>query len=308
MPAQRGDARGLDAADAPADDRDLLCLLCGRDGVFAAVHGLRVERTARHMLGVGERLVVRRALVVRHCKAGIVAADTGLNVLGTPFHEFGDPRAVRQELPRDAHGVDLSVAYRIRADFRLHAARTDDRDIHKLFDVCHIVQVAVLGHVCRRVRPVPGVVCAVVRVEHVVARILQIFCSLFTLRHIPPGFDIVLAGHCANAEADGLTDDRIAQRHGVFFPAFGFDRLHDIRCKPIAVFKTSAVFVCALIGVGRCELIHQISFMYGVDLHAIHARLFAKTRRFGKGVDHMLDFFLSERAHLDVLRPTRRQL
>ena len=48
--------------------------------------------------------------------------------------------------------------------------------------------------------------------------------------------------------------------------------------------------------------------MYGVDLHAIHARLFAKTRRLGKGVDHMLDFFLSERAHLDVLRPTRRQL
>ena len=296
MPAQGEHARRLHAADAAAHDGDLLLLLGGDDLIFFGLHRLGVEGAARHARVVVQGLVVAHALVVRHVEAPVVAVDAGADVLLSPFERLGDPLRIGKILPRNAHRVDLAPSDGFGCRQRIHLARADDGDIDELLDVLDLFEVAVFGHVCRRMRPIPGVVGAVVAVEHIVSRILQILCGAFALFHVAAHFGVFLARERALAEALRLGDDGIAQRDGEVVAARLLDGLDDLDGEAVAVFKAAAVFVRAEVGVLHRELIEKIPLMHGMDLHAVHVRVFYKFCRLCKGFDHLLDLFLGERA------------
>ena len=170
-----------------------------------------------------------------------------------------------------------------------------------------VVEVAVFGHICRRVRPIPRVVRAVIGVEHIVARVLQIFRRAFALLHIAPDFLVFLARNCALAQSLRLAENGIAQRNGVILTARRLDGFHRFDGEAVAVLERAAVFVGALIGIGEGELIEQIPLVYGMYLHAVHARLFAQLCRLRKGAHHLSDLLFRDGAALHVLCPARGQ-
>ena len=122
-----------------------------------------------------------------------MAADTGANILQPFIDHFGDPLRICQELPGNAHGIDLALSYCLGTYLRLHTAGADHGNIHKLLNVGNILQIAVLGHIHGRMRPVPGVVCTVVGIEHIIARVLQILGGLLRFCHAPTLFLVGLS-------------------------------------------------------------------------------------------------------------------
>ena len=154
-------------------------------------------------------------------------------------------------------------------------------------------------------RPVPGVVSAVVAVEHIVTRVLQISGGALALFHIPADFNVVLVvGNRAFTETFGLGYDRIAERYGVILAALGFYRLHYFHGETIAVFKTAAVFVRPLVGVFHRELIEEVALVYGVNFNAVYARVFAKFCGFSKRVHHFFYLFDRKRTGIAGVVPT----
>ena len=172
----------------------------------------------------------------------------------------------------------------------------------------HILQVAVLGHVHGRVRPVPGIVGAVVGIKHIVAGLLQIAGGLFAFLHIPADLGVVgLAGQGTVAEILHLGHGAVPHRYRVIRPAGRLDGLDDLHRKAVAVLKIAAVGVGAVVGVFHGKLVQQVAFVYRMDLHAVHPGFLAQNRRFGKGFDDLLD--LGDR-HLgagDLRCPAGRQ-
>lgn len=164
-----------------------------------------------------------------------------------------------------------------------------------------ILEVAVDGHIGRRVRPVPRVVGAVVRVQHIVARILEVFCRLFALFHVAADLDIILAGHRALAEALCLADHGIAQGNGIIVPAGGFDCGDHLDGETVAVFETAAVFVGAVVGVPERELVEEIALVHGMDFDAVDACLLALQRRHSVGMDDFFDLLARQGAAGDIL-------
>ena len=65
----------------------------------------------------------------------------------------------------------------------------------------NIRKVAVFGHIYGRMCPIPGVICAVVAVEAVIACVLKVFGSPFGLLHIPADLGVILARESALTES-----------------------------------------------------------------------------------------------------------
>ena len=160
------------AADTAADDVDGLRIFRFLDVVLIPLHGLRVDGAAGQMQRVRKILIVGHALVVAHIEAAVVAQNAGPDILGPALHQLGDPGLIGQEGPGKAHAVDFPGGNGLGGRLRHHAPRADHRNIHKLLDVLHILQIAVFRHIDGRVGPVPGIIGAVVAVEHIVARVL----------------------------------------------------------------------------------------------------------------------------------------
>ena len=301
--AERQHAGGLHAADAAADDVDGLRLVGLFDVVLVPLHHLGVDRAAGQMQRVAQVLIVRHALVVAHVEAAVVAEDAGADVVFAVLDDLGEPFRVREEIAREARAVEPAFGDGLCRGLERHAARADDGDIDEVLDVLDLGEVAVFGHIDRRVRPVPGVIGAVVAVEHVVARVLQEFRRDLGLCHVTPGLDVVLAGQRALAEALGLGDDGIAQRHREVRAAGGLDGLDDLGGEAVAVFQTPAVFVRALVDVVERELVKKIPFVDRVDLDAVDARVLQELGALGKRVDEFLDLRLRHLARRDLVRP-----
>ena len=171
-----------------------------------------------------------------------------------------------------------------------------------------VVEIAVERHICGRMRPIPRVVRAVVGVEHIVSRVLQILCRFFALFHISADFDVFFSRNCAHAEIFGLADDGIAQRNGIILSAARLDLSDDLDGETVPVLETAAVFVLSAVGVFESELIEQIAFVHRMDLHAVHSRFLAQPRRLAESVYHLSDLVHGHRAAHNVLRPPRREL
>ena len=246
--------------------------------------------------------------MVRHREARVVAADARLDVLAAVLHQLRHPRGVGEELARHAHRVDVARAHGGRAVLRRHAARAHHGDVHELFDVLDVLEVAVHRHVRGRVRPVPCVVGAVVAVEHVVARVLQELRGLFGFRHVAAHLDEVrLLGQRALTEALRLRDDRVAQRDGEVVAAVALDGLDDLGRDAVAVLKTAAVLVRALVRVLRGELVERVALVHGVHLDAVHARVLAHLCGLGERLHQLVDLLHGERAAHHAVRPAVRR-
>ena len=145
------------------------------------------------------------SLVVSHVEAAVVAADAGENIFKLIVHKLCYPFGVGKELTGNAHCVDLTVFNGFCGNVGLHSSCADNGNINKFADMSNIVKVAVLRHIRRRMTPVPGVICTVVGVEHIVARVLKILCGLFTFLHISADLGIAFfTGKSAVAEILGL--------------------------------------------------------------------------------------------------------
>jgi hypothetical protein len=177
----------------PPNDGDVLRMLGLLDVVDFRLHRLGVDRAARHMDRVIEGLVIGHPLIVAHGEAAVVAADAGPDLIFLLIHQFGDPSGIGQELTGDAHRIDLVFLDRLGGHFRIHPSGADDRDRDELLDVFDILEVAVLAHIYRRVGPIPGIIGAVIAVEHVVAGILEILRGLLAFGHIAADFDVIFA-------------------------------------------------------------------------------------------------------------------
>ena len=247
------------------------------------------------------------ALVMRHVEAAVVAADAGPDVLHAVLQHLGDPGAVSQELPGHTHGVDASLRNGGRGRIGFHAPGTDHRDVHEPLDVGHILQVAVQRHVHGRMGPVPGIIGAVIGVEHIVARVLQVTRGLLALLHVTADLGVSLPGQRAIAEILDLGQHAVADGHRVISPAGGLDGLDDLHSEAVAVFKAAAVAVAAVVGVFHGKLIQQVAFVDCMDLHAVHARLLAQQRRLGEGRHDLLDLGHRHFGAGDPLRPAGGQ-
>ena len=137
----------------------------------------------------------------------------------------------------------------------------------------NVGKIAVFGHIDRRMRPVPCIVCTVVAVEAVIARILKILCGALGFLHVTPHLGVILARESALTEALGLGYDAVSERYREIVAAGGFYRLYDLDREAVSVFKRSAVFVGTLVDVFQRELIEQIALVHRMNLNAVNARV-----------------------------------
>ena len=301
--------RALHAADAAADDGDLLRMAGRNDLVLVVLHGRRVQGAAGQVQGVVHALEVRGAFELRHVEAAVVAADAGLDLILVAAEDLVDPLVVDEVLARDGHGVETAGGDLFSGLHGVHAAGADDRAARELLDVLDILEVAVIGHVLRRMCPVPGVVGAVVAVEHVIARVLEVLDGLLGLGHVAAELDEVgLVRHGALAPRLGLGHDGVAQRHREVGAGLTLDLLHDLDREAEAVLERAAVFVGAVVPVGHGELVKQVALVHGVDLDAVDAGGAQLLGGLAEGVDHVLDLLDRQRAGHDVLLPAVRHL
>ena len=152
-------------------------------------------------------------------------------------------------------------------------------------------------------RPVPGVVGAVVAVEHVVAGILQLLDDDLALCHVAAELRELLAGHRALEEVLRLGDDGVAQGDGEVAAGGVLDVLHDVGGEAQAVVQAAAVLVGAPVEVLDGELVERIALVHGMDLNAVHPGLAQQARGLAEGLGALLDLGHGQRAGLVVLLP-----
>ena len=164
-------------------------------------------------------------------------------------------------------------------------------------------EVAVVGHVLRRMRPVPGVVGAVVAVEEGVAGILQDLDGLLGLGHVAAELLELLVRHGALAPALGAGADGVTQGDGEVVAGLLVDLLNDLGGKAQTVLQGAAVLVGTEVHVRDGELVEVVAFVHGVDLNAVDAGL---AQLLGGGAEvphHLLDLFDREGTGGQVVGP-----
>ena len=164
MPPQFQYSRSLHTADTAADDMYSPADRRRLNVMLLPLHGLSVDRASGKMQTVTQILIVRHTLVVTHVETAIVAEDAGTDILLPTLHHLGNPGLIRQKLTGKSGAVQLALRDGVGRHPRVQPSRAHHRNIHKVADVLHILEIAVLRHIDRRVRPVPGVVGPVVAV------------------------------------------------------------------------------------------------------------------------------------------------
>ena len=139
-----------------------------------------------------------------HIKAGVMTANTRLDIFFSVFHQFCNPCGIGKKLSCKSDSVNFIFFNSARSLLRSHSAGTNNRYVDKLFYVFHIFKVTVLRHISGRMSPIPSIICTVVAVEHIITCVLQVFCGTLRFFHISADFRILFAGQCTLAEALGL--------------------------------------------------------------------------------------------------------
>ena len=241
------------------------------------------------MQAVKKVLIIGNALVVAHVETAVMTEDAWTDIFFPSFHQLCDPFRIGKEVACKARPVDLPFRDGFCGDRWIHTSGTDNRDVYKLPDMLNIFQVAVFRHVDRRMRPVPCIIRTVVTVQHVIAGILQEFCGDLGFGHITSDFLVVFPGQCAHPEVLRFGYHTVTQRYREVIPACLFDLLYDLRRKAVPVLQRTAVFIGPFVYILQCELIEEISFMHGMDLHAVHPGLLKQNGCFCEGIDELLN-------------------
>ena len=119
-----------------------------------------------------------------------------------------NPVVVNEVLTRYCNCVELACLDLLGGLNGIHSSCADYGLIGELLNMLNILKVAVIGHILRRMCPVPGVIGAVVAVEHIVACIGQILdCPLGLLHVTAELLEVGLVGHCALTPVLGLGND-----------------------------------------------------------------------------------------------------
>jgi len=295
------------AADAAADNSDLLGLL-GRDYLVAVVlHGGRVQGAAGEVQRVAQMLDVRSTGELRHVEAAVVAADAGLDLVLLTGLDLMYPVVIDEVLTGDGNGVEPSGLDLLGGLDRIHTACADDGLVGELLDVLDVLEVAVIRHVLRRMRPVPCVVGAVVAVEHVISGVGQILdCALGLLHVAAELLEVLLVRHRALAPVLRLGDDGVAQGDGEVGAAGSLDGLNYLDREAETVLEGAAVLVGAVVHVGDGELVEQVALVDSVNLNAIDTGVHELLGGLGKGFDLILNLLDCHRAGLDLVVPAVR--
>ena len=263
-----------------------------------------VQSAAGEMHGVVEVLDIWGALVLGHVEAAVVAADAGSDLVLTALFDLGDPLGIDQVLAGDSHGVQTAGGDLLGGLDGIHAAGAGDGLVGELLYMLHVLQVAVIRHILRRMCPVPGVVGAVVAVEHVVAGIAEYLDGLLGLFHVAAELhEVLLIRHGALAPGLGLGHDGVAQGHGEVVARLALDRPDYIGGEAQTVFQGSAVLIGAVVHVGDGELVQSVALVDGVDLNAVDAGFAQTFRGLAEGVDHLLDLFFGQGAGFYAVVP-----
>ena len=200
--------RALHAADAAAYDGDFFGFLCGNYLVAIVLHGGRVQSAACKMQRVTKMLNVGGACELGHVEAAVVTADTGLYLVFVSGLYFMDPVVINEILTCYCNCVELACLDLLGGLNGIHSPCADYGLIGELLNMLNILKVAVIGHILRRMCPVPGVIGAVVAIEHIVACIGQILdCPLGLLHVTAELLEVGLVGHCALTPVLGLGND-----------------------------------------------------------------------------------------------------
>ena len=154
-----------------------------------------------------------------------------------------------------------------------------------------IGKIAVFRHIDGRMRPVPGVICSVIAVQHVITGFFQELCGYFTFLHVTACLSEFFSGKSAGAEAFCFGDNAVAQGNREITPAFLLDRFDDFSRKTVAVFKRTAIVIGSCVDIFQCELIKKIAFMDRVHFNAIHPGLLQQYRAFCERVNVFLNLF-----------------
>lgn len=278
MAAQRAYPGSLHAANAAANDYNVLFGFRGGNGILLLPGHRRIQSTA-------QILTLENAV-----QASRVAGDAGANLLCLFLHQLVGPFRVRQKLPGQTDAIDLFFLNGLEGQLRVfHPTGANHRDMHMLFDLNRLGQIAPLRHVHRRMSVPPGIVGAIVGVEHVVAAGFQQLrrsnAFIQIAAHLGKRFPwqrtaVEALHHGAHAVPDG---------NRVVLTAAFLDGLHNLLRKQEAAFQAAAVFVGPLVAERQRELIQQIALVHRMDLHTVHAAFLRLACGLVEAADILLD-------------------
>ncbi len=116
------------------------------------------------------------------------------------FDKFCHPFGIGQKLTCNTDCIYFALGYGFSTYVGFHTSCTNYRNIDEFFNVCNVVEIAVLRHIHWRMRPIPRIVSAVIGIKHIITCILQEFNRFFRFLHISAHFGIIFVGHCTVAK------------------------------------------------------------------------------------------------------------
>ena len=174
----------------------------------------------------------------------------------------------------------------------------------------NIFEVAVVGHVLRRMCPVPGVVSTVIGVEEVVTHVAEVLDGLLGLFHVTAELGD-LADSCGNnalAPACAVGNCGVTQGYGEVFAGVSLDALNDFNGEAISVFERAAVLVGTMVPILHGELVKQVAFVNGVDLNTVNTGVTEELCGLTESFDHLVDLLNGHGTGGELLCPTVRSL
>ncbi len=234
-----------------------------------------------------------------------MTADTRLNIFQPILNKFGKPFGIYKELTSNTNCINATIGNCFRTNFHIHSTCANNGDIYKFLNMRHIFKITVFGHIHRRMRPIPGVICTVIGIKHIITCILQILCRFLGFCHSASDLGIFFARHCAVAEVFKFGFHRITERYGIILSASFFNSIYDFCGKTIAIFKATAVFIGTFVKKLNCKLVKKISFVNGMNLNAVNARFLTKFGGLCKCFNNFVNLLYCHFGALDIVRPTR---
>ena len=258
------------------------------------------------MQGVLKALNVCGALVLSKVEAAVVAADAGLDLVLAAFLDLDDPIGVNEVLTCDCDSVQTAGSDLFCGGLGQHTACACYGLVGELLYVLNVCEVAVVGHVLRRMCPVPSVVSTVIAVEEVVACVAEVLDSLLGFGHVTAPLYELFAGNSALTPGLGVGLDGVTQGYGEVFAGVSLDALNDLNGEAETVLEGAAVLVFTPVPVLHGELVEQVTFVDSVDLDTVNACVAQHLCGLAECLDHLVDFLNGHGTGEHILLPTVR--